>query len=137
MSMNFSPGHFAPVAWQRTGGVAGTLNIKQHDLKISVLLHDVTGTASLGVRGRLAGPTDVAGQVMCDLDLDVPPYIDPPLMLPGISGVAAFGMSASRAIQVPVIIEQLHFASAIDQEVKWDTDMKANSRAGLIVYPAL
>ncbi|HEX5272706.1 MAG TPA: hypothetical protein VFW33_19550 [Gemmataceae bacterium] len=134
---NFSPGHFAPVAWQRTGGVLGVLNIKQHDLKISVLLHDVTSTGSLGVRARLAGPTDVAGQVTCDLDLDAPPYLDPPLMLPGISGVAAFGMSIARSIQVPLIVEQLHFASAIDSEVKWDTDMKCNSRAGLIVYPAL
>lgn len=137
MAFSFSPGHFAPVQWQRTGGVLSTLNIKQHDLKISVLLHDVTGTAALGVRMRLAGPTDVQGQVTCDFDLDLPPYLDPPLILPGISGVAAFGLSSNRAIQVPLIVEQLHFASAIDSEVKWDTDMKCNSRAGFIVYPPL
>ena len=138
MSFNFSPGHFVPVEWQRDGtAVVSTLNIKSHDLRLSVLLHDVTGSAAGGVRARLAGPTDVAGQVMCDLDLDAPPYIDPPLILPGASGITNFGVSASKGIQVPVIVEELHFSSAIDQEVKWDFSCKANSIAGVIVYPAL
>lgn len=138
MANNFSPGHFAPVQWQREGvAPLHTLNIKSHDLRLSVLLHDVTGTKANGVRARLAGPTDVAGQVMCDLDLDDPPYVDPPLILPGISGIASFGMSAARGIQVPLIVEELHFASAIDQEVKWDFSSKCNSRAGMIVFPPL
>ena len=138
MSFAFSAGHFVPAEWTVSGStVVTTLNIKSHDLRISALLHDVTGTSAGGVRARLAGPTDVAGQVMCDLDLDAPPYINPPYMLPGVSGVCLFGMSASKGIQVPMIIEELHFSSAIDQEVKWDTSMKANSIAGVIVYPAL
>lgn len=74
---------------------------------------------------------------MCDMDLDEPPYLDPPLLIAGVSGMGAFGVSALKLIQVPLIIEQLHFSSATDQEVKWDFDAKCNSRAGFIVYPPL
>src|SRR5947209_1306803 len=110
MSFNFAPGHFAPVQWQPVSGQAATLNIKGHDLTLSVLLHDVTGTSALGVRMRIAGPTDVEGNVQCDMDLDAPPYGTPPLIIPGVSGVAAFGFSLTRSIQVPLIVEKLHFA---------------------------
>lgn len=148
---NFQPGHFVPVQWQRAGGVLATLNVKQHDLTLSVLLHDVTGVKANGIRARLAGPIDAEGRVNCDMDLDEPPYLDPPLLQMGVSGVGAFGVGVGpiplsgftplapgfRFIQVPLIIEQLHFSSATDQEVKWDTSMKMNSRAGFLVFPSL
>lgn len=138
MAYRYSAGHFVPVEWQRDGSnVITTLAIKSHDLRISALLHDVTSSATGGGRARLAGPLDVAGQVMCDLDLDAPPYVDPPLLLPGVSGITNFGVSVSKGIQVPVILEELHFSSAIDQEVKWDFSVKMNQLAGVIVYPAL
>ena len=138
MAFNFSAGHLVPVEWQRSGtAVITNLNIKSHDLRLSCLLHDVSGSGSGAGRARLAGPLDVAGQVMCDLDLDNPPYVDPPLIVPGVSGVCNFGLSASKGIQVPVIVEELHFTSAFEQQVKWDFSVKMNQLAGVIVYPAL
>ncbi len=146
MANRFVPGHFAPVSWTPTLGplanvpalgASTLLNIKSHDLKLSVLLHDVTHTGSLGVRGRLAGPLDADGNVQLDLDLDQLPFLAIPLIAPGISGIAVFGLSLVGGIQVPLIVETLHFASAVDKEVMWDFAGKMNSRAGFLVYPAL
>lgn len=137
MANNYVPGHLTPVQWQATGGALATLSIKSHNLDISVLLHDVTSTRHAGVRARLAGPLDAAGTVNNALDLDVPPYLTPPTILPGVGGVAAWGLSSTRAIQLPLICEKLGFTSAIEQEVQWNADWKMDARQGVVIYPAL
>jgi hypothetical protein len=137
MAFNFQSGHYCPVNWAPSGGVAGTLNIKSHDINLSVLLHDVTGTAAGGVRMRLAGPLDASGNVKADFDLDLPPYAAAPIILPGLSGIITFGISATKGIQIPSICESLHFMSAVENEVTYDWASKMNSKAGFVVYPAL
>lgn len=134
---NYQPGHFAPVQWQRVGGQLALLNIKSHSIDLSVLLHDVTSTGSGGGRARIAGPLDAAGTVNLDLDMDQPPYADPPLILSGVRGVAGFGFTLVRQLQVPMIVEKLHFAAEVDREVMWSTDMKFNQLAGVLIYPPL
>lgn len=138
MPFQFQGGQFVGVGWQAQGlGVATALNIKSHDLKLSVALFDVTGVLAGGVRARIGGPSDADGNVQCDMDLLAPPYANPPLIQPGVSGIALFGLSPVKSIQVPLIVETLHFASAIDKEVAWDFATKCNSLAGFIVFPAL
>jgi hypothetical protein len=135
---DFQAGHLIPVSWQRQGGALAALNVKEHSLDLSVLLHDVTGVKALGVRARIAGPLDAQGRVVCDMDLDEAPFTDAVGITPGVRGIAVFGVSATRGgIQVPLICEKLHQACGTDKELMWDADWKMNSLAGDVVYPAL
>lgn len=134
---NFQPGHLVPVTWAAQGLTQALINIKEQDLGIEVLLHDVTGYKALGVRARVAGPVDCSGRMVCDFDSDEPPYVSPPLIVPGVRGVAVFGVSATRGIQVPLSCQKLHFSGSNDKEEMWDADWKMNSLAGLLVFPAL
>jgi hypothetical protein len=134
---NYQSGAFVPVAWQPTGGNLATLDIKEHTLDLSVLLVDVTSVSHQAVRARIAGPLDIAGTCQLALDLDAPPWANPPLVIPGLRGIAGFGINPTKQMQVPVSIEKLHLASAIEKEVQWSVDMKGNRIAGLVVYPPL
>ncbi len=139
MSQNFVPGHFAPVVFANAaaaGGVGVQLDIKDHTVDLTVLLHDVTNTGTGGVRARIAGPLDAQGTVNADLDLDSPPY-GAAAIFPGVRGLCLFGFSLSRALQIPVRVEKLHFAAAVDKEVMYSFDVKMDANAGVVVYPAL
>ena len=137
---DFIAGHLVPVNWTVFGG-AGVLhefNVKDHSLDISVLLHDVTGVKANGLRARIAGPTDIAGRIVCDRDLDESPWEAPALLRAGNSGVALFGVDdTGDFVQCPVICEKFHMAGATDREMMWDADWKCNSLRGFLVYPAL
>lgn len=138
MPDRFIAGHSIPVAWQPVGAASTTLDVKEHSVDLSVLLHDVTNSRHVGVRARLAGPLDAQGTVQASLDLDQVPWNAPtPNILPGVSGVIAFGVTAAAGIQVPTVVEKLHNASAIEKEVNWSFDVKMNSIAGAVVYPAV
>lgn len=135
---NFTAGMFCGVAWQPANGAAAVLNIRDHDLSLMVLLIDTTNSGDGGLRSRIAGPFDVEGLVHASLDADFPPWLATPFVVPGAVGVCAFGVSGTRNLQVPVQIEKLHLTSVVDnQEVRYDFTVKANRRAGLVVYPAL
>jgi hypothetical protein len=135
---DFQPGHLIPVGWQADGGQVASLNIKEHSCEISVMLHDVTGVKAGGVRARIAGPTDISGRMVLDLDLDEAPWSAAVAVVAGFNGVAIFGVNPEgTGIQVPLICEKVRFSGSTDKELMWDTDMKANSLAGVIVYPGL
>lgn len=138
---SFVPGHLVPTSWQtfqNPGNPIVELNVKETSLDISVMLHDVTGVKAIGIRARIGGPLDLAGRVVCDLDLDEAPWITGFGILPGFIGVLRFGVTANGArIELPMICEKLHFAGAVEKELMWDADFKCNSLAGTLVYPAL
>jgi hypothetical protein len=134
---NFQAGHLVPVTFQPQGGQNFVVNIKEQDFALQVLLHDVTGFKALGVRARIAGPLDITGRMVCDFDTDEPPYGNPPLIVPGVRGIAVFGVSPIKGIQLPLICEKLHFSGSTDKEMMWDADWRANSLAGIVVYPPL
>ena len=140
MAFNYQRGDFCPVLWQPAGGALATLNIKAHSLDISSLLFDVSNTGSSlltgGLRARIPGLRDVQGTVSADYDLDSPPY-GAISIFDGLSGVCGFNLSPLKTLQVPVIIEKVHYEMAVESEIKYSFDVKANSRAGLIVYPPL
>lgn len=135
MSDNFQPGHLCPVRFKPDGGNDATLNVKSHNLDLTALLHDVTGTRHAGVRARIGGPADAQGTVQADFDLDEAPYHDPPSIRPTVRGLMFFHISPTKAIQVPVIVERLHFESAVESQVKYSFDVKMNALAGALVYP--
>lgn len=139
MAHEFQAGHLVPVSWQATGGQVFSLNIKEHSLDISVLLHDVTGVKAAGLRARIAGPTDIQGRVVLDWDLEESPFSEPGLILAGTMGVAVFGVDTAgrHGIQCPLICEKYHQGGATDRELMWDCDWKCSSLAGSLVYPAL
>jgi len=133
----FVAGHDVPVAWQPAGAASTTLDVKEHSVDLSVLLHDVTNNRHGGERARIAGPLDAQGTVQASLDLDQVPWNTPiPNVQPGVLGVIGFGVSATAAIQVPSIVEKFHSASAIEKEVNWSFDIKMSSIAGVVLYPA-
>lgn len=96
----------------------------------------MTSTGAGGLTARLAGKRDISGTVQADYDLDIPPY-GPVGIFDGLSGICAFNLNPLKAVQAPVIVEKVHYESAVESEVKYSFDVKANSRAGFLVYPPL
>src|SRR5258707_450163 len=138
MSQNFQRGDLVPALWQAQGGPLTTLNIQGHTLDLSVLLIDVTNSASLGIKARLASTLEGAGTFKLSFDLDIPFY-GAMLLRPGIGGIASFGVNAAqtRFIQTPVSVEKVGVASAREGDVQLSVDVKINSLVGFFVYPPI
>jgi len=133
---NFQPGFKCPVQFQPTGGGLTTLSIKSHNIEETVTLIDVTGTAQNGRTARIAGKADHKGTVNAEYDADLPPFLAPPSIRAGTTGICLFFVSPNKSIQVPVIVEKLHHESSVEGEVKWSMDVSENVLAGVVVYPA-
>ena len=134
---NFVSGHRCPAQFQLSGGVLTTLQIKGQSLDEDGLIFDVTHTGSGGRTARIAGKADHKGTINADFDLDVPPYLNPPGIRFGSTGIILFFFSPSRPIQIPVIVSKVHYESAIESEVKYSFDVQENVLVGVIVYPAV
>lgn len=134
---NYQRGDFVGVVFAATGLAPYTLGIKSHSLDLTCLLFDVTSTLSGGITARISGKLDAKGTVNADFDADAPPYGNPPAIIPGVRGICLFGVSAVRAVQVPVVVEKLHFESSVEAEVKYSFDCSMDSLAGQFVFPAL
>ncbi len=139
MADNYQRGDLLPVIWQATGGTGGVLNIVGYDVSLENMLHDVTGTRHGGYRARIAGLADVTGNVKAHFDLDVMPWVDPPTIRPGVSGVIGFYVSiqaTGKYVQVPCIIEKLHLVSGVENALAYDFDVKLNILAGTFLLPS-
>ena len=140
MSNNYQPGFNCPVLFQVLGqGTVATLNVTSHNMDELVALIDVSGTIHAGRTGRLSAKGDHAGTVNAEFDADNPPYLNPPLIRAGISGIFFFYFSAislSRPLQWPGVIEKVHYETSTAAESKWSFDVKENANAGFVVYPA-
>ncbi len=142
MSFNFQRGDFVPASFQSvapggtptTNGPLVILNIKGHTLDLIAMLYDVTSSGSGGLKARLGGTLDAEGTINASLDLDLVPY-GAPLIVAANSGIAVFGVSPTKGIQVPVIIERVPFKSGVDSEVQYSIQCKMNQLAGFLVYP--
>jgi hypothetical protein len=99
------------------------------------MLFDVSNTGNVSGRSRLAGLFDCAGTINTFLDLDLPLYVAGINVAPSVRGIAAFGVSLLRAIQTPMIIEKLHFATTVDQALEASFDAKMDARSGFLVFP--
>jgi hypothetical protein len=138
---NYQPSHNCPVRFQVLGqGTVAQINVTSHDLDIEVLLYDVTNVTHGGDRARIAGLRDASATINADFDADYPPYLFPPNIIEGTSGIFLFYYSAlalGRPIQVPMIIGKIHYSMKIAEQTKWSFDVKLNKLAGLLVYPGL
>ncbi|HLN30476.1 MAG TPA: hypothetical protein VK395_22220 [Gemmataceae bacterium] len=161
MANNFQRGDLCPVVFQPIGGSPVTLNITSHNVDFTSTLFEVTHTGLNGAGvARIAGKQDASGTVKADYDSDLSPYAASPNIRNGVSGVILFYVGAPTApvgvtgqqppvqgkpLQVPVIIEKVHYESAVHNQVKFSFEVKLNVIAGLagtsnpplqIVYPA-
>ena len=140
---NFQPGFVTGVQFKATGqGNTATLNaISSKSIDFLCTLIDVSGynMAQQGRTGRLAGKLDTAVTISMHFDADNPPYLNPPFIQPGVSGILLYFLSTlslNRPIQVPVIIEKCHSEDSYETNVKWNVDIKENAYAGLFVWPS-
>lgn len=136
----FVPGHACGVAFQVYGqGTVALLCVTSHTMEELVQLFDVSNTCHNGRTARLAGKGDHSGTINADMDLDAPPYLNPPYIRAGVSGVMyshfkhyALGLP----MQIPVIIEKVHYEFSIGSQSKWSFDVKENCLAGTFAMPA-
>ena len=138
---NFQSGANCPVRFQVTGqGGVSTLNVTSHNLDEMMTLADVSNTSHGGRSARLATKGDHKGTVNADFDADYPPYLNPPFIRAGVSGIMLFfysALSLGRPIQVPVIIGRVHYEMAgVGSQTKWSFDVEENILAGLFVMPS-
>lgn len=126
----FVRGDLTPVAIRTPNGF---LNITGYTLDASCLLFDVTHTGFGGAgTARISGKPDVSGTINYDLDIDAAPFGASLAMFPGTSGLMYFYVSNTnapigilgKAISCPVIVEKLHFETAITSQVKGSIDVK-------------
>ncbi len=134
MANNFMAGHNCPVQFQVLGqNVVSLLAITSHNLDIERALYDVTNTSHGGDRARISGLRDCKGTVSADFDADVPPYLNPPFIEEGVSGIMLFYYSSyalGRPIQVPIIIGSIHYKMEVGAQIKYSFDV------AMFVYPA-
>jgi|SRR5579859_7436702 len=132
----FVSGHANPFAFQVLGQTnVATLNIKSSswDEEINMIL--VTHSGSGGIAARLANVLDGHGTIACDLDLLAPPYMNPPLIIPGISGLALYYIAPTRSIQIPVMVGKVHYEGQVQGQSMWTFDIAMNSLAGQYIRP--
>jgi hypothetical protein len=141
---NFQRGDLVGVAFGPTPDTAAILNVTGHNLEDSAHLHDVTHTGLNGIgTARIAGLNDISGTIHADFDADAPPYLNPPRITSGTSGwlifvlgappgsVGNLGSSIQRQIEVPIIVEKVHYESAVKNQVKYSFNVKMNVLAGV------
>jgi hypothetical protein len=135
---NYIRGDFGFFIFQPTGGPATTLCVTGHSLDIEVLVYEIINTCSGGLMWRITGRTDAKGSIQADFDLDAPPYVAPQSIIPGMKGIAIFGMNqqANKGIQVPGLISKNHYEVAMNAQVKYNFDFQLDARQGQLVYPA-
>lgn len=132
----FVSGHANPVVFQVLGqGAVATLNItgSTWDEEINTIL--VTHSGSGGVAARIPNVLDGKGTVNADVDLLAPPYLNPPLIVPGVSGTFLIFIAPGRAFQVPAIIPKVHYESQVQGKVSYSFDLEMNSLVGLYLRP--
>jgi hypothetical protein len=132
----FVSGHANPVQFQVLGqGQVATLNITGSTLDEEINRIMVTHSGTGGLAARLANVLDVKGNVTADFDLLNPPYLNPPAILPGVSGIILIYVSPTRPFQVPCMIAKVHWESKVDGKVSWNFDYELNALAGVYVRP--
>ncbi len=137
MSQNYQRGDLLKVQWFPIGFANMVLDIKGYDKSFESLVIDVTTTGSNGLRARLAGLRDFNVSVQAIFDLDNPTYAGIAPVIDGLSGILLTSVSTAgnKFFQLPSIIDKVHYVSALENALLYDFTLKANSRAGLLVFP--
>lgn len=132
---NFQNGALVPVSFLPYDGSATTvLQIKSHNLDLEALMLDVSHSGTGGVRARIAGLQDARATILASLDLDLLPWAAVPKIIPGLWGLIGIHVAERslgwNPITVPVIVQKIHFESAVESEVKYSFDVQMNALAG-------
>jgi hypothetical protein len=137
MSNRFQRGDLLPCQWQPTGGILVSLGVSGKSADFMSLLFDVTNVLHGGTTARIAGKRDGSGNLNFHFDADAAPWQPVPHIVDGVTGVIVYGVSTIGAIQIPIIIEKIHFEDKVESDLLWNFDWKLNALAGFLVYPAV
>lgn len=134
---NYQDGAQTIIQFASPGGAVTTLSVRSSSEDLESILHDVTGTSHKGLTARIGGKLDLSSSLTAAFDLDVAPWILPPLIVPNANGILFFGLSANGVgISCGVIVGKLHFEQAVDKEIIYGFDVKMNILAAPLVYGA-
>lgn len=136
MANRFQRGDLLPFRWANALGVVFNIGIKGKTTDFMALLFDVTNTNHGGLTARIAGKFDGQGNVTITWDADQPSF-GPPLIVPQANGIIAYGVSLVGVVQIPVVVEKVHWEDKVESEFSWNFDWKFNTLSGLLVYPAV
>ena len=131
----FVSGHANSFQWQILGQSNQTLNVTASTWDEEINAIDVTHSGSGGVEARLANILRGRGTVNADFDLLAPPYLNPPQILSGFSGIGYFYVSPTRNFQIPSMILKVHWENPILGKVSYSFDIGLNSLAGQYIRP--
>lgn len=133
----FQRGDQLPVFFAPSGFAVSTrMNVTGWNGSRSVVLFDVTNSGHGGNTARLGGKRDGSGEITLDHDADNPHYLTPYFIVEGTSGIILEFITPTKAIQTPIIIEEIPWTSAVGSQLKVAIKWKMNSLAGLYVLPA-
>lgn len=134
---NFQRGDLSPVSWAPQNlGFTALLNVKESTVDVMVILFDVSHTGLGGDTGRIRGKRDASGTVHASIDLDAPPWGNTVVLNEGQPGIMLQFVGPTKAIQLPMCVERLHFQGAnMQKECDYSFDAKMNKLAGFLVYP--
>lgn len=114
-----------------------TLNVRSHSLDLVAEMVKVTHHLSGGQTARIGGDCDAKGIVAADFDLEAPPYLDPPRLIPGKPGFLLFFVSPERSIMVPVRIVRLLVQSSSETAVNFVFEAEMDSDLGNVTFHQL
>lgn len=117
------------------------LNVRSSNLDFTSITHLVMGTIHKGLAARIGGALDFQSTITAVFDLDTPPWLAPPLVLPNARGLLLYGLQAipigaagAIGIQLPFIIPKVHYEQAVDKEIIYSFDIQMNILAGNLAY---
>lgn len=132
MSNAYTAGWQAPVKFQATGqGAVATLAVKGHSWEEMVNVANVTNTSHGGIAAKWATILDGKGSVQADHDADAPPYLTPPKIYAGVTGLMLFYVSSTKFFQVPCVVTKLAYQTEVQgtgiTSYSFEIEMDANS----------
>ena len=136
-----SAGYNLGVSYTPAGGGATTLKVEGYDFGEENAVLDVTHTGTAGLRARIAGLTDLKGNITASVDTSLyPRATTTPLIRAGAKGTITFTVNATGpdTISFTVIIERVNYSSRVDGNLKYNFDILLDNlaeAATLTTYP--
>ncbi|MES2342326.1 MAG: hypothetical protein V4597_11655 [Pseudomonadota bacterium] len=120
-------------------GVPAILSITGHNFDLSVISIDVTSTIHQGITAKMPTRRDGRGTLNAIFDLNNPPYLDPPRILPGVFGYMNFFVASDQTqwFAVPSLIVKTHWETSVNDVVRYSFDIELSGLLGPVIYPGV
>lgn len=136
-----SAGYNLGVSYTPAGGGATTLKVEGWDFGEENNTIIVTHTGTAGLQARIAGITDLKGNITASVDTALYPWATTtPLIRAGNKGTITFTVNATGpdVIAFTVIIARVNYSSRVDGNLKYNFDVELDNlaeAASLTTYP--